>query len=279
MSTATDIETFVCDDCGKEFGNANSLAGHQRNPGKAHEVPVVSEPATAMTLEEAKAQAAADRAARASAFKAGQSEDLSASRTRGTRKGTRFGAAPSLVPWPELDFDFVAPTAYFAVVDALAEFTDDVEFHLDAEKLRGLPFTKPGGSIPNKPLYTIKAVHQDGRLVQLPFEDQINNQIAADTLDAVGLRKYLRKGVKILINWDTLVPVYCAAWDCWAPAITPENAGEYPAFRNAANTGFCSIAHASKTLPNMYDDEGGIRQGLMANGVTTSRIWSAGSGS
>ena len=105
-------------------------------------------------------------------------------------------------------------------------------------------------------------MHRDGRLVQLPFEEQVNNTVAADMADAIGLRRYSRKGIIVFRDYENAVPLYCPTEDCWAKA--------NPKFHH-----FCSVYHLSKTLPNQFDDAGEIRTGLMAQGVTTTRIWRA----
>lgn len=181
------------------------------------------------------------------------------------------------IPWPEsLDYDNFFPTSYAAVVEKLGESIDDTEFSLDEDKLVGLAFAKPNASGGNRPLYVVKAITQDGRIVQLPFEDQINNTVAGDRSDAIGLRRYAREGFILLIDWNTLVPLYCAALDCWARSMVPELEGQYPAHRNATNSGFCSSKHRAGTMPFQFTDAGEIKQGLMSQGVTTSRVWEVG---
>lgn len=181
------------------------------------------------------------------------------------------------IPWPaSLDYDNFFPTAYAAVVEKLGETIDDTEFSLDEDKLVGLAFAKPNVSGGNRPLYVVKAITQDGRIVQLPFEDQINNTVAGDRSDAIGLRRYAREGFIVLIDWNTLVPLYCAALDCWARAMVPELEGQYPAHRGVTNSGFCSAKHRAGTMPFQFTDAGEIKQGLMSQGVTTSRVWEVG---
>mgnify|MGYP001574185583 CR=1 FL=1 len=173
-------------------------------------------------------------------------------------------------PWPELNPARVGPSAYAAVIDKKGEKSEDIEFHLNPEKMKGLPFAPAGRPIPSsKPLYTIKAVHTDGRLVQLPFEEQINNTAAGDHDDAIGLNRYARKVdaagdviMYLLIDLNTMIPVYCPARDCWAQRGDP------------SNRFFCCPQHLSVTIPgNFKGAKAEQYKGLMSGGVTTSRVW------
>jgi len=223
----------------------------------------VKETEQVLSLEEAQAQARAARVAQGA-------------KKRTVRIGRRVMAEVDAdMPWPDIDWDKVYPTAYVAVIDKVGETLEDTEFHLDPEKLVGLSFAAPGANLPLKALYTVKAVAADGRLVQLPFEDQINNTGAADKADAIGLRKYERAGFSILIDWSTMLPIYCAAVDCWARAMVPELGSKYPKHIAASNSGFCSLRHQGRTLPNQFDEVGNIKQGLLSQGVTTTRLWQA----
>lgn len=168
----------------------------------------------------------------------------------------------SNIPVPAgLDPDEFGPSAFAAVmVGKITGSKETQEYYLDEAKATKLHFAKPGANLPKKRLYTIKAFNRNGTLIQLPFEPQIQNNAGGDPQDAIGLRRYERKGYFLLIDWQTMQPVYCAAWDCWAQA--------------DGRTGFCSERHAQHTLPNKYKDAGEIVSGLMSQGVTTSRTWS-----
>ncbi len=84
-----------------------------------------------------------------------------------------------------------------------------------------------------------------------------------DPQDAISLRRAQRKGIHLLLHdWETLRPIYCGAWDCWAKATEDGNF-----------VGFCSLKHAQHTKPNAYKGASEITQGLMEKGVTTSNIW------
>jgi hypothetical protein len=177
---------------------------------------------------------------------------------------------PSEIPYPTdvhgEDFLEYGPQGYASSIPDDAErapYSIDQEFIIDPEKVKTLSFDRPGRNLPKKRLYNIKAIHKDGRIVQLPFEEQIQNNAGGDPEDAIGLRRYQRKGIKLLIDMMTLVPIYCAAWDCWAEA---EQDGQF--------VGFCSERHATHTLPNMYKDAGAITRGIFGEGATTSRTWS-----
>lgn len=166
------------------------------------------------------------------------------------------------IPVPEkLNIDNFGPTALSAIlVGRITGSRETQEFILDEAKATKLQFHKPGQNLPKKRLYTIKAFNKGGVLIQLPFEPQVQNNAGGDPGDAIGLRRYERKGHMLLIDWQTMQPVYCAAWDCWAQA--------------DGVTGFCSERHAKHTLPNRYKDAGAIVSGLLEQGVTTSRTWS-----
>jgi hypothetical protein len=191
-------------------------------------------------------------------------------RTRGG-SGRRKDFFPSEIPYPEGihgdDYEFYGPSGFAAEIPKgtdIAAFSSEQGFVINPEKVKVLYFQKPGRNLPKKRLYTIKAIHKDGRLVQLPFEKQIQNNAGGDPEDAIGLRRYERKGIYILIDWATLMPVYCAAWGCLAQA---DQGGQF--------AGFCTEKHAKHTLPNQYKNAGAITQGIFGDGATTSRTWSA----
>lgn len=226
---------------------------------------MVEETKDSVITEEMKEQAAAS--AKAATKK--RSEDPA---VKVRRKGQGPGAGQMLdsdIPYPVEahgdDFEFYGPQGFGAIIPAgtdIAPYSVDQEFVINPDRVRTLKFQEAGRNLPKKRLYTVKAIHKDGRLVQLPFEDQIQNNAGGDSSDAIGLRRYQRKGITLLIEWETLTPVYCAAWDCWARAA---NTGRF--------RGFCSERHARHTMPNAYKDAGEITQGLMEAGVTTSKTW------
>jgi len=190
--------------------------------------------------------------------------------------GARGATAESLeliksdIPYPKevhgVDFEFYGPHGQAAVIPEgveIATMSEDQEFVIKPEYVEFLHFTRPGRNLPKKRLYNVKGLHKDGRWTQIPFEAQINNTGGGDPLDAIGLRRMERKGIHIFLHdWDTLRPVFCAAWDCWAQAATE---GEF--------TGFCTLRHAKHTLPNRFKDAGGMMSAL-GRDVTTSRVWS-----
>ncbi len=187
-------------------------------------------------------------------------EDLSARRTKqvGRSKDLRISDIPS----PLKDPSEYGPMGLAAI--PVGEITGEVEtqeFTIDPEKFRNLVFTAPAQNLPKKRLYTVKAMHRDGRLVQLPMESQIQNNAGGDPEDLIGLRRYERKGMHILFDFTTHTPVYCPAWGCWAQG-DPRVTG-----------GFCSEKHAKHTLPNTYRDAGTILSGLGID-ATTTQTWS-----
>jgi hypothetical protein len=117
-----------------------------------------------------------------------------------------------------------------------------------------VPFAPAGKEVAFKRLYTIKAVKPDGTLVQIPFEDQINNNVASPE-NAIGLRGYQRKGFHILFDFETHEGAMCPTWDCWAKW-------------DSKLHGFCSEKHMAITKPK--DDAAGSRFGQNA---TTSASW------
>jgi len=178
------------------------------------------------------------------------------------------GLYESDIPYPKevhgKDFEFYGPHGMAAEIPEGTEITpmsEDQEFVINPDKVRNLWFTRPAQNLPKKRLYNIKGLHKDGRLSQFPFEPQINNTAGGDPMDAIGLRRYQRKGIHLLIDWDTMRPVYCAAWDCFAQAAQE---GEF--------VGFCSLRHAQHTLPNRFKNAGGMMSAL-GKDVTTSRVW------
>ena len=191
-------------------------------------------------------------------------------RTQGKSRGRRKDFFPSDVPYPEGihgdNFEFYGPSGFAAEIPdgtEIAAYASEQGFVINPDKVRVLYFQKPGRDLPKKRLYTMKAIHRDGRLVQLPFEPQIQNNAGGDPEDAIGLRRYERKGIHILVDWATLMPVYCASWGCLAQA---EQGGQF--------AGFCSEKHARHTLPNRYKDAGAITSGIFGQNATTSRTWS-----
>lgn len=116
-----------------------------------------------------------------------------------------------------------------------------------------LPFTEPGLPVGNRNIYTVKAVDPAGVLVQLPLEDQINNNTASPE-DFIGLRTYQRKGFTILFDLTNARGTYCPAADCWAAWDDRYRGG-------------CSPQH-ERLLFAKKDNAGNFSQG-----VTTTRSW------
>lgn len=190
---------------------------------------------------------------------------------KGSSKIRRKGGASkdvlteSDIPFPEMDLEEYGPVAFGSSTEGLeiTGQTDSQEFFLEEDKLQFLSFAPPGQNLPKKRLYTVKALHTDGRLIQLPSEPQIQNNAGGDPEDFIGLNRYLRKGIKLLVtDTATMQPLYCAAWGCWARA---EHNNQFP--------GFCSMRHAEHTLPNRFRgaDE---TLGAFGRNATTSRTWS-----
>lgn len=213
-------------------------------------------------------------AAKASA-KAGSEDRLKEARSgvgvlRRRGSSTQSDIQPSDIDYPvEVhgeDFLEYGPQGFASSIPEgveTAPYSIDQEFIIDPVKVEKLHFDRPGRNLPKKRLYNIKALHKDGRFVQLPFEAQVQNNAGGDPEDAIGLRRYERKGIKLFVDFQTLIPLFCAAWDCWAQA---EQSGPF--------VGFCSERHAKHTLPNQYKDASAITRGIFGEGATTSRTWS-----
>lgn len=81
--------------------------------------------------------------------------------------------------------------------------------------------TVEGRKVPFKNLKTIKALQVDadgnitGNVVQLPWELTVNNGVAGDESDQIGLKKYERKGFVLLID-EAGEPIYSTLWDDWS---------------------------------------------------------------
>ena len=168
----------------------------------------------------------------------------------GTRRRQKGAPKASQIKAPAIDPDELGP-ASFAIKDIEpAERQEDVQFDVDDDKLKYLHFTEPGAKLPSKRLYTIKAFDTSGTLVQIPFADQIQNTAGGSREDAIGLRRYERKGFKLLWDFETMLPVYCAAWGCWAQA--------------TKGNSFCSPQHGAATFP-----EGDTLGNFSTNATTT----------
>jgi hypothetical protein len=218
---------------------------------------------------ELKAAAEASTAATNEARKAPKAKKsgVGVLRKKGTSQTRDF--FPSKIPYPEgihgENFELYGPAGFASYVPEgtdISVYSNDQEFMIDPEKVKVLWFQNPDRNLAKKRLYMIKGIHQDGRLTQFPFESQIQNNAGGDPNDAIGLHRYERKGVHLLIDWTTLIPIYCAAWGCFAAAA-----------QNGNHIAFCGLRHADHTLPNRHKGEGGAAMGMFSKGVTTSRTW------
>lgn len=117
---------------------------------------------------------------------------------------------------------------------------------------RVIPFADPGKRTGSKRLYTIKAEKRDGTLIQIPLEDQINNNVASPE-NAIGLQLYARRGINVFFDFETGEGAFCPTWDCWAQW-------------NSKLDGFCSEEHRHIT-------KGNEEEGRFGSGATTSRTW------
>jgi hypothetical protein len=92
---------------------------------------------------------------------------------------------------------------------------DDRVVSVEIPEERIIPFDKPGKMVEHKRIYTVKGVKPDGTVVQMPLEDQINNNIASPE-NVVGLQFYVRKGFEAFYDFQTHQGVFCPTRDCWA---------------------------------------------------------------
>lgn len=131
---------------------------------------------------------------------------------------------------------------------------DDKPISVELQEERFLPFNAPAGRVAAKRLYTVKAEKADGAVIQIPLEDQINNNIASPQ-NAIGLQGYARRGVNVWFDFETGEAAFCPTWDCWAQW-------------NQKYDGFCSPEHKEITKG---DDSG--ERNTFGGAATTSRGW------
>ncbi|MAV33699.1 MAG: hypothetical protein CMQ02_09715 [Gammaproteobacteria bacterium] len=78
-----------------------------------------------------------------------------------------------------------------------------------------------GRKVPFKNMKTMKALQVDpdgmvtGNVVQLPWEQTVNNGVAGEPQDQIGLKKYERKGFIFCVNEDGS-PIFSTLWDDWS---------------------------------------------------------------
>ena len=120
---------------------------------------------------------------------------------------------------------------------------------------RFLPFAKPGMRVEAKSIYTVKGVHKDGTVVQLPLEDQINNNVASPET-FLGLQAYIRKGMTVFFDPMQGIGAFCPTWACWAE------------WNDKNPRGFCCEAHMKATIGENEAPSG------FAQNATTSSTWS-----
>lgn len=173
------------------------------------------------------------------------------------------------IPYPEgihgENFELYGPAGFASFIPEgtdISVYSSEQEFMIDPERVKWLFFQTKGRNLPKKRLYTIKGIHRDGRLRQFGYEDQIQNTAGGDPEDAIGIRRYERKGIHMFIDWVTMVPVYCGAWGCFAQA---DQTGEAVAF--------CTTRHAQHTLPNRFKQGDQGMMSMFSKDSTTSRVW------
>ena len=147
--------------------------------------------------------------------------------------------------------EFELPSSAFGAKVKLNKDGNPVTVTIPKENI--LPFAEPGKRVGAKRLYTVKAVKPDGSVTQIPFEAQINNNVASPE-NALGLQYYVRKGFMVLFDFGSGTGAFCPTWDCWAKW-------------NPEFGGFCCLAHKEITAPESESGPG------FGEGSTTSSIW------
>ena len=109
-----------------------------------------------------------------------------------------------------------------------------------------------GRKVPFKNMKTMKALQVDsdgmvtGNVVQLPWEQTVNNGVAGAPEDQIGLKKYERKGFIFCVD-DDGTPLFSTLWDDWS-----EYDAEYENKLRQKNLGesgkFASNATTSRTM-------------------------------
>ena len=106
------------------------------------------------------------------------------------------------------------------------EDTDSQYVNTKKLKKQTLKFTAQGKypdgrKVPFKNMKTMKALQVDpdgmitGNVVQLPWEQTVNNGVAGNPEDQIGLKKYERKGFVFCVNEDGS-PIFSTLWDDWS---------------------------------------------------------------
>lgn len=167
------------------------------------------------------------------------------------------------------DLDAIGPMSYLAKAEG--EITGNIatqQFSVIEERLEGLLFDKPARRLEQgRSLRTVKVLKPNGVLGQIPFEDQINNTAAGDGSDAIGVKKFAKKGFLILFDFDEMQPVYCMSRNCFAAAMVPELAERFPEHTGVIGSGYCSYDHMAFTEPNLANSN----NGMFSTNATTTR--------
>lgn len=109
-----------------------------------------------------------------------------------------------------------------------------------------------GRKVPFKNMKTMKALQVDpdgivtGNVVQLPWEATVNNGVAGDPNDQIGLKKYERKGFIFCVETDG-TPIFSTLWDDWSEYDPAYEARMRKAFQGEAGK-FGANATTSRTM-------------------------------
>jgi len=109
-----------------------------------------------------------------------------------------------------------------------------------------------GRKVPFKNMKNMKALQVDpdgmitGNVVQLPWEATVNNGVAGDPNDQIGLKKYERKGF-ILCQDSDGTPLFSTLWDDWSEYDAEYESKKRKAFQGEAGK-FGANATTSRTM-------------------------------
>ena len=109
----------------------------------------------------------------------------------------------------------------FVQEDKDSQYVNTKKFKKQTLKFTAQGKYPDGRKVPFKNMKTMKALQVDpdgmvtGNVVQLPWEQTVNNGVAGEPQDQIGLKKYERKGFIFCVNEDGS-PIFSTLWDDWS---------------------------------------------------------------
>jgi len=109
----------------------------------------------------------------------------------------------------------------FVQEDKDSQYVNTKKFKKQTLKFTAQGKYPDGRKVPFKNMKTMKALQVDpdgmitGNVVQLPWEQTVNNGVAGEPQDQIGLKKYERKGFIFCVNEDG-TPIFSTLWDDWS---------------------------------------------------------------